>query len=140
MRAFPENFEWLHFTEAHFGAPQVMGQDIVLPVINLPVQGDHPLRIAKDKIIRQHPALGGVVNGLLVFRDVSLSKRRMSDYIGDPMSPECRFSEDYEVVDIDTNENDENLKLYSFEGRLDEPPAVIAYWDILARSFELQVD
>ncbi|MDR2259630.1 MAG: hypothetical protein LBE06_01570 [Azoarcus sp.] len=64
----------------------------------------------------------------------------MADYIGDPMSPKCGFSKDYEVIDIDTNGNNESLKLYSFEGRLDEPPAVIAYWDIIARSFELQVD
>jgi hypothetical protein len=140
MRAFLEDFECLHFTEAHFGAPRIVGQTIMIPVKNLPVQGKHPLRLAKDRAIKQHPALGGVVDGPLVFRGVLLSKREMSDYIGDPMSSECGFSKDYEVIDINIDEDRENLRLYSFEGRLDEPPAVITYWDILAHSFELQVE
>jgi len=141
MRAFPENFEPLGFWEAHFGAPTIVGQVITIPVKDLPVFPPHPLvKDGDDMAIRQHPALGGVVNGRLVFMGVSLSKRKMADYIGNPMSSECRFSEDYEVIDINIDEDRKSLKLYSFEGRLDEPPAVITYWDIIARSFELQVE
>ena len=145
MRVFPENFDRLYFTEAHFGTPKIAGQTITIPVRNLPVFPPHPLvKDGDDKAIWQHPALGGVVNGLLVFRGVSLSKRKMANYIGDPMSSEWSsergFSEDYEIIDINANDNRESLNQYSFEGRLDEPPAVIAYWDIIARSFELQVE
>ncbi|MDR2260955.1 MAG: hypothetical protein LBE06_08550 [Azoarcus sp.] len=140
MRAFPENFEWLGLWEAHFGAPKVMGQDMLIPVKNLPVQGDHPLRTTKDKVIRRHPALGGVVDGLLVFREVSLSKRRVDEYIGvvtDPYGVKG-FRDPYELVDVDVASS-EKMNTYLFEGVLEEPYAWVT-WDIIARSFELQVD
>lgn len=127
------------------GAPKVSGQEMIIPVKSLPVFDPHPLGPSgKDKAARRHPALGWAVDGLLVFRGVSFSKRKMADYIGDPMSskwnPKSGFGEDYEIIDINTSDNRENLNRYSFEGRLDEPPAVIAYWNIIARSFELQVE
>jgi hypothetical protein len=139
MRSFPENFERLGFWEAHFGAPTIFGQTMTVPVKNLPFQNKHPLALTKDKAIFQHPALGGVVNGLLVFREVFLSRRKMIDYIGNPMSSDCKFSEEYEVVDIDNGENYADYNLYSFEGRIDDPPAGVI-WRIAARSFELQVE
>jgi hypothetical protein len=142
MRTFLEDFEWLHFTEAHFGAPMIVGQTITIPVKNLPVQGKHPLRLAKDRAIKQHPALGGVVDGLLVFRGVSSSKRKIYKARGIP--PDL-------IVDMDTPMSNESQRIYSFEGRLNERITVASSewqlqddvgvdWDILARSFELQVE
>jgi hypothetical protein len=140
MRTFPENFECLHFTEADFGAPRIAGQTITIPVKNLPVFPPHPLiKDGDDRAIKQHPALGGVVDGLLVFRGVYLSRRKLHEYIGDPMKP-TGFKDAYEIEDINFGTPGEILTKYEFEGSLEEPPACLGYWNILARSFELQVE
>jgi len=149
MRIFPENFECLHFTEARYGAPKVTedptatGKVITIPVRNLPVQrsvqGVHPLIEGEyDKSVRRHPALGCVVDGLLVFRGVFMSKREMDEYIGDPANPDG-FKDEYVIRDVDLPLGGEVLKVYPFEGIIEEPNAWVT-WDIIARSFELQVE
>jgi hypothetical protein len=137
MRSFPENFDRLALGEAHFSAPKIVGRTISIPVINLPIFSPHPL--VKDKIIRQHPALGGVLDGLLVFRDVYLSRRKMCEYADDPMHPDG-FREPYVVEDINVDVGNEILNTYEFEGSSKEPPAFVETWDIIAGSFELQVE
>ena len=146
MRVFPENFDCLGLWEARFGAPKVIGQDMVIPVRQLPFSALHyplcALCLAKDKAIWQHPAMGEVVNGLLVFREVSLSKRKI--YISRDIPPSL-------IVDIDIPVSNESLNTYSFEGRLNEGITIDSpelssqddvgvVWDIIARSFELQVE
>jgi hypothetical protein len=115
-----------------------LGGILTIPVKQLPVKGDHPLLLAQDKAIWQHPTLGGVVNGLLVFRGVYLSKREMTEYLGGPMNPDG-FKEPYIVEDINRSLRGEVLNVYPIEGRLDEPNALV-YWEVIARSFELQVE
>jgi hypothetical protein len=141
MRSFPENFECLILGEADFGVPKIVGHTIIIPVMHLPVHayGRHPLVLTDDKAFWKHPALGEVVDGLLVFRDVYLSRRKIIEYIGDPMHPDG-FREPYVVEDINVDVGDEILNTYDFEGSLEDPPAFVETWDILARSFELQVD
>jgi hypothetical protein len=143
MRAFLEDFEWLYFTEAHFGAPRIVGQTITIPVKNLPLFPPHPLvKDGNDRAIKQHPALGGVVDGLLVFRGVSSSKRKI--YKARDIPPDL-------IVDVDTPMSNESQRIYSFEGRLNERITIASSewqlqddvgvdWDILAHSFELQVE
>lgn len=151
MRSFPEYFECFHFTEASFGAPTVIGQPIAtssgqvmtIPVRDLPIkgsaQGVHPLiEDGNDKAIRQHSALGCVVDGLLVFKGVFLSRRKMTEYIGDPMRPDG-FKDMYVIEDVNLPLTGEVLKVYPFEGSLEEPNAFVS-WDIIAHSFELQVE
>jgi hypothetical protein len=169
MRSFPENFECLILGEAHFGVPQIVGYSIIIPVMHLPVHayGRHPLVLTNDKAFWKHPALGEVVDGLLVFHDVFLSKRSLDEYIGgSPDDPHGikGFKDAYEIIDIDIDiglkskkmgdypfdevfkiinveidGKSEKMNVYSFEGVLEQPYAWVT-WDILARSFELQVD
>jgi hypothetical protein len=143
MRSFPENFECLGLWEAHFGAPDIAEQTVTIPVKALPIFPPHPLD-RNDRVFWQHPALGGVVNGLLVFKGVTLSKRTI--YKG-------RDLPSYVVEDINIRLTGEVLKVYPFEGRLNdrittdsfgwclnEQGTVGVDWKIIARSFELQVE
>jgi hypothetical protein len=144
MRSFPENFNYLALWESHFGAPKVIRQDVVIPVKNLGIFDSHPLVLTKDKAIFWHSALGWVVNGLLVFHEVSLSKRKI--YKARDIPP-CV------ILDVNIPAGNKVLKPYFFEGRLNEritidsfgwsfnePGTVGVEWDILAYSFELQVE
>jgi hypothetical protein len=121
--------------------PKVIGQMLIIPVKHLPLLGGHPLLASvEDKVFWKHPELGMVINGLLIFRGVSLSKRKLYEYVGDPRSSDVRFMEPYEIVDINVDMGGETLNAYEFEGGLEEPPSFVECWNVIARSFEFQVE
>ncbi|GHU49683.1 hypothetical protein AGMMS50289_26640 [Betaproteobacteria bacterium] len=62
----------------------------------------------------------------------------MTEYIGDPMRPDG-FKDMYVIEDVNLPLTGEVLKVYPFEGSLEEPNAFVS-WDIIAHSFELQVE
>lgn len=137
MRSFPDCFNLVDIWGADFATPIVNEQTMVVAVRGLGICPSHPLALAKDKVIIHHPVLGRIVDGLLVFRGVYLSRRMVVEYIGDPMNLNG-FKDPYVIEDINIDVIDETLNIYDFEGSLDEPPAFVT-WKILACSFELQV-
>jgi hypothetical protein len=137
MRVFPEKFDQLCFAQAHYGAPEVVGEVkerynrekmLIITVRNLPLMKGHPL--FKDN--------GKTVNGLLVFHGVLLSRRRVREYTGNPLKPDW-IGEEYVIEDIRFDLSCEVMNVYTFEGKLDKPLSKVK-WSVIARSFELQVE
>jgi hypothetical protein len=141
MRTFPENFNCVvpGVGGGRLGAPKVIGRDIIIPIMEVPVSDPHPLGPSgKDKAAWQHPVVGWVVNGLFVFRDVFLSRRIMDEYIGSPNNPDG-FKDEYVHEDINLELPCGVLRAYPFEGVMSDPPAWVT-WEIIARSFEFHVE
>jgi hypothetical protein len=145
MRVFPEKFDQLCFAQAHYGAPEVVAEVkeryyeekmLIITVRNLPLMKGHPL--FKDNAMIDDSELGKVVNGLLVFHGVLLSRRRIREYIGDPLKPDW-IGEEYAIEDIRFDLSCEVMNVYTFEGKLDKPLSKVK-WSVIARSFELQVE
>lgn len=137
IQVFPEHFDQLCLFEGLYGTPKIIGRTLMVPVSHLPLKGDHPLARSGGTLI--HPDLGPVVNGFLVFHDVSTSKRKMCDVIRDPESLE-KLSDYYIVTDINVDAAGDGLKQYSFEGEFDPPEGAIEWWHVFARSFELHAE
>jgi hypothetical protein len=140
MRVFKEMFDNLHCTEAVFGQPVLSGRDMLIPVEHLPVLGNHPLFEPRcDHAVYTHPKLGWVIDGEFFFHNVFLSRRIISEYIGNPYCPEG-FGEREIIEDVNIPTNGHAYHTYEFEGGGINPPAVISEWLVMAEEFELRVD
>ncbi|MDR8386102.1 hypothetical protein FHJ31_14420 [Pseudomonas sp. Fig-3] len=129
MRRIPENFDKLHFTESRLGNPVVEGRTLCIPVDGLLPMMGHPLMDGGPRLL----------SGRLIFRGVVTSRRDLTEYIGDPKSPDG-FKDEYSVEDLPPQSNDSGVcRMYLFEGLFDEPVAWVD-WDVLAESFEFVVD
>jgi hypothetical protein len=127
MRIFPANFDKLFFTESCFGAAAIDGNVLQVPVKDLFALKGHPLLIDGD----------GPYAGLLVFRGVTHSYRKVVEYVGDTRAPQG-FKTAYGIEDGPFPQGD-GKSVFKFEGLQLEPRAWID-WDIHADTFELQVD
>ncbi len=129
MRQIQEHFDDLHFTETRLGKPLVQARTISIPVQGLRTMAGHPLAAESADLI----------HGRLVFRGVAVSRRILTEYIGDPRTPDG-FREDYVLEDLPAAVDEgATYQIYSFEGLLEDPVAWVD-WDVEARSFELIID
>ncbi|MFZ6759286.1 hypothetical protein ACO0K9_18940 [Undibacterium sp. Ji50W] len=129
MKIILGNFDKLHFTESMLGAPSIQGHILYVPISNL--------FFLKGHEFSENVAIP--LAGLLVFRGVISSRRKLTEYIGDPKKPDG-FKEEYEVVDVTLN-GDANQKhqKFLFEGLMEIPVAWVD-WDVIAESFEFHLD
>jgi hypothetical protein len=129
MKQFHDHFDDLHFTETRLGTPEIDGRTLSIPVQGLLPMMGHP------SIVEGVQLLGG----RLVFRGVATSKRTLTEYIGDPRTPEG-FKNDYIIEDLPPSPDKAGTcRMFLFEGLLEDPVAWVD-WDILAESFELVVE
>lgn len=127
MKIIPENFNKLFFTESTLGNPNVDAE-----ILSIPVEGIF--------FLKGYPFLGGEIplSGLFLFRGVMSSRRKMTEYIGDPKEPDG-FKDEYEIVDVELDEDfSKNYQIFSFEGLMKSPVAWVD-WDIIAESFEFHI-
>lgn len=129
MRIIPDNFDKLFFTESVLGAPAINGNALSIPVTGLfPLKG-YPL---PEKI-------GIPLAGLLVFHGVTSSRRKLTEYIGNPQKPDG-FKGEYEVIDISSNVDlSGKYQTFLFEGLMESPVAWVD-WDVIAESFEFHLE
>jgi hypothetical protein len=114
MRVFLEEFECLHFTESHFTSLVANGDVLMISVKNLPVSGSHPLispEVSPEVV--DDPRLGWIVNGTIVFRGVSMSKRIIYEYIGNPKNPKGFKKEEviYDIANAHEMKSKKNMNL-----------------------------
>ena len=137
MRVISRNFDHFFWGEAHFCAPSIADNILTFSVKNLPVQGkDVPRDIFEDAAVFEHPALGYTIKrGVAIFREIAVSRRKIYEY-----DDGCSFRI-VEDINATVKSGNKNLITYLFEGRLDESSISVSMdWEIVAKSFELQVE
>jgi len=118
-------FDDLDFSESLLGAPAISGDDLVVPVAQLYALRGEP------------PQNEGPLAGRLVFCGVSVSRRDVREYVGDPRSGQG-FKAPYVVEDVDPRPA-EDAREFLFEGVQEAPTAWVA-WTVRARVFMLELD
>jgi len=127
MRRIEGYFHLLHTTESLLGAPEVHGDDLIVPVKQLyPLRG-HPL----TEVSSEHFC------GRMIFRHVVSSSRTVRD-----LGPQSNLSSDRpptcEADGPFLTEDGPNISEFAFEGIREYPPAWVD-WIVRAESFCLEV-
>lgn len=130
MTAINENFEFLFTTDASYGQPIVVADTIKLCVRELNLMKGHPLHTGTGDGLKRLAACH------FIFEDVTSSVRILVPYIGDPKVGS--FGEAHTECDGPFGQHTVKQG-YGFEGRMENPPAWVRDWVIVAGSFTLLV-
>ena len=130
MREIEGHFDGLFFSECVLGPARVQDAVVLVPIKSLFVLGSHPLA----------SELAGPYEGELVFDGAVDSRRRLTEYIGDPRKPDG-FRPPREAMDAlpSALSPSDSLREFVFEGYQENPSAWIDDWRIRARSFKLRI-
>ena len=120
-----------YLSDTDFSAPKIKGNDIEIFFDKVDVYSEHPLA--------QKYGNGFRAAGIAKFINVISSVRDISEYKGDPKDADAGFKESYIVKDIDKMADNDNYNIYCFDGLLKEPLS-FCVWDIVAESFEFEID
>ena len=115
-------FDSLHFTECTIGFPTVTGLDLMVPVSGVLLVGEASSREPSRPL-----------SGVLIFKRVQRSVRKIIEYRGDPRRPDG-YKDPY-VVEEAFAPSSEAACEYAFEGVQADPEAWVD-WTVWADSFE----